>query len=92
MAQLSGSVCLVSARDYAAHWTEEERMRQRCEASGLKVKRDERGHGRCPLCEDNWHCLTPQGRLRAHVRLRNRELTPQEIERRLEAATAEAQP
>jgi hypothetical protein len=90
MVQLPDSVCIVSAADYAAHWTEEERMRHRCEASGLKVKRDARGHGRCPLCEDDWHSLTPQGRLRTHARLRNRELTPQEIERRLEAAAAEA--
>lgn len=86
------TVCLVSAVDYERHWTEEERMRERCEASGLKVKRDARGHGRCPLCEDDWHCLSKDGRLRAHTRVRARgDLTPAEIERRLELASQEAQ-
>jgi hypothetical protein len=91
MVDLSDTVCIVLASDYAEHWTEEERMRQRCEASGLKVTRTKSGHGRCPLCEDDWHCLTKDGRLRPHVRLRNQELTPAEIERRLEAASAETQ-
>ena len=44
-------------------------MRDRCEASGLRVKPNVDGRAHCPLCGDDWHCLTKYGRLRQHQRI-----------------------
>jgi hypothetical protein len=85
------SLCIVSARDYARYWaTEDPRMRNRCEASGLRVRAVLPGHGRCPLC-DVEHALTARGKLRPHARTTNRSLTPHQIEERLERAQREAE-
>lgn len=90
---MAESLCLVSARDYALHWTPEERMRsRRCEATGLKVKANADGRATCPLCGDDWHTVTRTGRLAFHTRSAHRDLTPQEIEERLEAAQRKVLP
>jgi hypothetical protein len=59
-------------------------MRDRCEASGLRVRVNADGRGTCPLCEDDWHVLTKDGRLAPHTRRRNREWTPEQVSARLE--------
>lgn len=54
-------------------------MRNRCEASGLRVRRNSDGRATCPLCGDDWHCLTAAGKLREHGRLSTRELTADQV-------------
>lgn len=53
-------------------------MYSRCEASGLRVRRNADGRATCPLCGDDWHCLGKDGRMRPHQRTK-RELTDDEI-------------
>ena len=43
-------------------------MRDKCEASGLRVKPLENGLGHCPLCGDDWHALTSSFALVTHTR------------------------
>lgn len=66
-------------------------MRNRCEASGLKVKANADGRATCPLCGDAWHVVTAAGKLRPHARISHRDLSPEEIERILEQAAREAE-
>jgi hypothetical protein len=62
-------------------------MRDRCEASGMRVRVNDDGRGSCPLCEDDWHVLTKDGRLTLHRRYRNRDWTEEQIAERLARAT-----
>jgi hypothetical protein len=52
-------------------------MRDRCEASGLRVKPNADGRGHCPLCGDDWHCLTQDHRLILHQRVH--DATPAQV-------------
>lgn len=64
-------------------------MKDRCESSGLRVLPNEDGRATCPLCEDDWHCLTARGTLREHRRYRNRHLTSDQVLARLVKADDE---
>jgi uncharacterized Zn finger protein (UPF0148 family) len=58
-------------------------MTDRCEASGLRTVVNDDGRGFCPLCGDDWHVVTKDGRLTPHRRWRNREWTPAQVAARL---------
>jgi hypothetical protein len=63
-------------------------MRDRCEASGLPAPfvNATTGRGTCPLCEDDWHVVTKDGRLTTHRRVRHREWSPADVATRLAQA------
>ncbi len=41
-------------------------MNARCPGSMMQVTPNADGRGRCPYCEDDWHCLTKDQRIKPH--------------------------